>query len=182
MVGKKVLDAYRTTEKQAEISPVKLIHMLYERVLVHLELAEEGIREQTPRKRGENLGKAIAIITELQASIKSEDHSEAAQFLRGLYGAILMELPKVAVSQDVKVLRQARAYLEKLKGIWEETAMRESGAELHPVKNAGIGDEDAVVVAVAAAGPTAIAPRSKKQGDYEVCPSQVVAGGLSVSI
>lgn len=181
MVGQKVLDAYRTTEKQAEISPVKLIHMLYERVLVHLELAEEGIREQTPRKRGENLGKAIAIITELQASIKSEDHSEAAQFLRGLYGAILMELPRVSVSQDVKVLRQARTYLEKLKGIWEETAMRESGAEQVSVKHAGVGDDDAVVVTVAAASP-AIAPQRKKQGDYEVCPSQMVVGGLSVSI
>ena len=182
MVGQKVLDAYRTTEKQAEIQPVKLIHMLFERVLVHLELAEEGIREQTPKKRGENLGKAIAIITELQASIKSEDHSEAAQFLRGLYGAILMELPKVAVSQDVKVLRQASTYLERLKGIWEETAMRESGAEQASAKNAGLGDDDAVVVTVvSAAGPT-IAPRGKKQGEYEVCPSQMVVGGLSVSI
>lgn len=181
MVGQKVLDAYRTTEKQAEISPVKLIHMLYERVLVHLELAEEGIREQTPKKRGENLGKAIAIITELQASIKSEDHSEAAQFLRGLYGAILMELPKVSVSQDVKVLRQARAYLERLKEVWEETAMRESGAEQVSAKHAGVGDEDAVVVTVAAASP-ASAPQRKKRGDYEVCPSQVVVGGLSVSI
>ena len=178
MVGQKVLDAYRTTEKQAEISPVKLIHMLYERVLVHLELAEEGIREQTPRKRGENLGKAIAIITELQASIKSEDHSEAAQFLRGLYGAILMELPRVSVSQDVKVLRQARTYLEKLKGIWEETAMRESGSEQNSVKNAGIGDDEAVVVTVA----PVIAPRGKKRTDYEVCPSQMAVGGLSVSI
>jgi len=185
MVGQKVLDAYRTTEKQAEIQPVKLIHMLYERVLVHLELAEEGIREQTPKKRGENLGKAIAIITELQASIKSEDHSEAAQFLRGLYGAILVELPRVSVSQDVKVLRQARAYLEKLKGIWEETAMRESNVELVSGKNAGIGcDDEAVVPAPAAAGP-AIAPRApqgKKRGDYEVCPSQMAVGGLSVSI
>lgn len=182
MVGQKVLDAYRTTEKQAEISPVKLIHMLYERVLVHLELAEEGIREQTPKKRGENLGKAIAIITELQASIKSEDHSEAAQFLRGLYGAILMELPRVAVSQDVKVLRQARTYLERLKGIWEETAMRESGAEQVSVKNAGIGDDEGVVVTVAAAAGPASAPRGKKRIDYEVCPSPMAVGGLSVSI
>ena len=182
MVGQKVLDAYRTTEKQAEISPVKLIHMLYERVLVHLELAEEGIREQTPKKRGENLGKAIAIISELQASIKSEDHSEAAQFLRGLYGAILVELPKVSVSQDVKVLRQARAYLERLKGIWEETAMQESGVAQTSAKNAGTGCADAAVVVTVASATGPAAPRGKKRPDYEVCPSQLAVGGLSVSI
>ena len=182
MVGQKVLDAYRTTEKQAEIQPVKLIHMLYERVLVHLELAEEGIREKAPKKRGENLGKAIAIITELQASIKSDDHSEAARFLRGLYGAILVELPRVSVSQDVKVLRQASAYLERLKGIWEETAMRESGAELHSVKSAEAANQDESPALAPAAGNKVIAPPRNKRVDYEACPSQMAVGGLSVSI
>lgn len=177
MVGQKALDAYRTTEKQAEIQPVKLIHMLYERVLTHLELAEEGIREQAPKKRGENLGKAIAIITELQASIKSEDHSEAAQFLRGLYGAILVELPRISVSQDVKMLRQARTYLERLKGIWEETAMRESGAELSAVKTAEACPEDRAP----AVGP-ASAPRGKKRAEYEDCQPHMAVGGLSFSI
>jgi len=181
MVGQKVLDAYRTTEKQAEIQPVKLIHMLYERVLVHLELAEEGIREQTPKKRGENLGKAIAIITELQASIKSEDHSEAAQFLRGLYGAILVELPRISVTQDVKMLRQARTYLERLKRIWEETAMRESGAELISVKTVEVCSEDGAATAVPAANQV-IAPRGNKRADYDTCQPQMAAGGLSVSI
>ncbi|MFH1019044.1 MAG: flagellar export chaperone FliS [Pseudomonadota bacterium] len=182
MVGQKVLDAYRTTEKQAEIQPVKLIHMLYERVLVHLELAEEGIREQTPKKRGENLGKAIAIITELQASIGSEDHSEAAQFLRGLYGAILVELPRVSVAQDVKVLRQARTYLERLKGIWEETAMREADVELTAAKKEGVTNADEATTMAAPAVSPAIVPRGKKRGDYEPCPSHVALGGLSVSI
>ncbi|HIJ90239.1 MAG: flagellar export chaperone FliS [Desulfobulbaceae bacterium] len=181
MVGQKVLDAYRTTEKQAEIQPVKLIHMLYERVLLHLELAEEGIREHTSKKRGENLGKAIAIITELQASIKSEDNSESAQFLRGLYGAILVELPRVSVSEDVKVLRLARTYLERLKTIWEETAMRESGVELESVKKSGVSSEDGAVTAAPPASPV-IAPRGNKRTDYEVHQPQVAMGGLSVSI
>ena len=182
MVGQKVLDAYRTTEKQAEIQPVKLIHMLYERVLVHLELAEEGIREQTPKKRGENLGKAIAIISELQASIKSEDHSEAALFLRGLYGTILVELPKVSVTQDAKVLRQASSYLKQLKKIWEETAMREADVELNSAKNEGVTSADEATPRAAPAVSPVIVPRGKKRGDYEPCPTQMALGGLSVSI
>jgi flagellar protein FliS len=181
MVGQKALDAYRTTEKQAEIQPVKLIHMLYERALVHLELAEEGIREQAPKKRGENLGKAIAIITELLASIKSEDHSEAARFLRGLYGAILLELPRVSVSQDVKILRQATTYLERLKQIWEETAMQESSVELDSVKHVSVGNEAGAETTAPIASPV-VAPRGNKRPDYEVCSPQLVVGGLSVSI
>lgn len=118
-------NAYRQTQAQSKIHPVKLIHMMYERALVHLQMAEEGIVQKSPKVRGENLSKAIAIITELNASVKDDDSSEAAQFLRGLYGAILVELPKVAVSGDVQVLRQAAVYIKKLNQIWEQTAMRE---------------------------------------------------------
>lgn len=127
MVLSHVVNAYRQTEKQADIHPVKLIHMMYERVLTHLEYAETAIKEGNPRKRGENMGKAIALITELNASIKQEDESEAAQFLRGLYTAMLVELPKVSISHDVSVLRQAARYIRELKKIWEETAMQEEG-------------------------------------------------------
>ncbi|MFZ5774290.1 MAG: flagellar export chaperone FliS [Thermodesulfobacteriota bacterium] len=163
MVGKRALNAYRNMEKQAEIHPVKLIHMLYERLLVHLELAEEGIREDSPRKRGENLGKAIAIVTELSTSIKGDDDSEAAAFLRGLYAAILTELPKVAISHDVTILQRARGYMARLKEIWEQTAMLEAGEE----------------VAHKTSRPTV--PQPMPEGEYEA-PSRVAVAGVSVSI
>lgn len=130
MVMRNGIDAYRKTEKQAEIHPVKLIHMLYERVLAHLEEAEHGIVKKDPKMRGENLSKSIAIITELNASLKPDDESEAAQFLRGLYMAILVELPKVSVSGDVQILRQTHRYMRQLKTVWEQTAMKENGLDI----------------------------------------------------
>lgn len=163
MVGQQALNAYRNMGKQAEVHPVKLIHMLYERVLMHLDLTEEGIKENSPRKRGENLGKAIAIVTELSVSIKSDDNSEAAVFLRGLYGTILLELPKVAVSQDLQVLRQARGYLERLKEIWEQTAMRESG-------EVGVPQSSRIA---------AVAPHPAREYDAH---GQPAMAGVSVSI
>jgi len=123
----KARSAYQRSEAQSQIHPVKLIHLLYERVLVHLELAEQGILEKDSRVRGENLGKAIAIISELNASIKDGDGSEAASFLRGLYASILLELPKVGLSQDVEIVRLAHRYLNRLREIWESTAMAEAG-------------------------------------------------------
>lgn len=127
MVTNQVVNAYRKSSKHASIHPVKLIHMMYERVLTHFEHAEAGVKEGDPKKRGENLGKAIAIITELNASVKHDDGSEAARFLRGLYNSILVELPKVSVSGDIRTLRQAHQYIAELKKIWEETAMSENG-------------------------------------------------------
>ncbi len=121
----RVRNAYAQSESQAKIHPVKLIYMMYERLLVHFELTEEAIVEKDFKGRGENLGKAIALLTELSASIKEDDDSEAAQFLRGLYGAILTELPKVALGNDLQILKQAKLYVGRLKEIWEETAMRE---------------------------------------------------------
>ena len=120
-------NAYHQSEIQSKIHPVKLIHMMYERTLVLLDLSEKGIIEKNPQIRGENLGKTIAIITELNASVKEDDNSEAARFLRGLYGAILTELPKVAISDDIQIIRRTRTYINRLKEIWEETAMVEAG-------------------------------------------------------
>lgn len=126
MYTRQKVQAYRRSEVSAAVHPVKLIHMMYERVLTHLSRAEEAIAENDPRKRGESLGKAIALITELNASINSKDESEAAAFLRGLYGAILVELPKVSLNNDITVLQQAARYIGELKKVWEETAMRDS--------------------------------------------------------
>lgn len=127
----RVRDAYRQSESQGKIHPVKLIHMLYERLLDHLALAEEGILEENLQKRGESLGKAIAILAELHVSIKEDDDSEAAQFLRGLYSTILAELPKVSITNDVHIVRQSSSYILRLKEMWEQTAMKEQNVAVN---------------------------------------------------
>ena len=127
MLQAQAQNAYRRVATQEQnIPPEKLIYLLYERVLKHLRWAGEGIDEQNPQKRGENLGKAIAIVAELNASLDMETAGEAAVFLRGLYAAILVELPKVSVSNDLEVIKRASRYLQKLKDIWEQTAMQET--------------------------------------------------------
>lgn len=134
MHNSKAKNAYQTSEAQAQIHPVKLIHLLYERVLVHLELAEQGTLAKNAKERGENLSKAIAIIAELNASIKDGDDSDSASFLRSLYSAILLELPKVGISEDVEIIRQSFRYLDRLREIWESTAMEEAGLNGPPLK------------------------------------------------
>jgi flagellar protein FliS len=140
MIPAHARDAYRKAETQGQnIPPEKLIHLLYERALKHLRCAGEGIDERNPQKRGEHLGKAIAFVTELNASLDMEKGGEAAVFLRGLYEAILVELAKVSVTNDMEIIKRTCRYLETLKDSWEQTAMQKTTVgtrEARPVPQA----------------------------------------------
>ncbi|WP_022664679.1 flagellar export chaperone FliS [Desulfospira joergensenii] len=109
------------------MSPEQLILLLFKAALDRIQKAREGIEEKDLRKRGENLSKAIAIVSELNASVDSTMDDENTQFLRGLYAAILTELPKVSITNDTKILDRAHGYLSKLKEIWENEVMGKNG-------------------------------------------------------
>jgi len=156
MLSSQAQSVYRNAATQAQIHPVKLVHLMYERILLHLENTIQAIEQKNVAMRGENLGKAIALVSELNVAIKVGDDSEAAVFLRGLYASILVELPKVAVSDDAQTVRLAHGYISGLKELWERTAMRENGLEATPVKSGekvesaagGYGNEARTKVAV----------------------------------
>ena len=97
--------------------------------------------EKNPRKRGEHLGKAIAFVTELNASLDLEKGGEAAIFLRGLYQAILVELSKVSVTNDVEVIKRTCRYLQRLKDIWEQTVMQETAVVTREARSVPQGAE-----------------------------------------
>ena len=102
------------------MEPEQLILMLFKGALERIRLTREGIEEKNIKKRGENLSKAIAIISELNSSIDTSMNDESTQFLRGLYAAILAELPKVSINNDTEILRRAHSYISRLKEIWEK--------------------------------------------------------------
>lgn len=101
----------------------QLILLLYKGVLSRMRRTREGINENNDSKKGENLSKAIAIISELNAAIDSKVDDESILFLRGLYMAILAELPKVTLNNDLKTLERAEKYISRLKEIWENDVM-----------------------------------------------------------
>lgn len=105
------------------MSPEQLILMLYKSALDRLRLVKEGIEENNIQKRGENLSKVIGIISELNSSINPEMNDDSTQFLRGLYSAILAELPKVSINNDTQILTSTERYISKLKEIWEKDVM-----------------------------------------------------------
>lgn len=122
----KNLNAYLNNHYEG-MTPEKLIHLLYKGALRHLTYAREGILEKNPKKRGEHLSKVIAIVSELNASIDPEMNDESTRFLRGLYTSILMELPKVSLTNDIKAVDLTYSYIEKLNEIWETQVLNNAG-------------------------------------------------------
>ncbi len=123
MVYNNALNSYQKAQVYDEMDPNRLIFMLYEGAIKRIRLAKKGIEAEDPKLRGENLGKAIAIISELSAALDTTIDTEEIHFLKGLYNAMLVELPKVNVSNDTTTLDRADKYLTELKRIWETTVM-----------------------------------------------------------
>ena len=122
---------------QPETNPKRLILMLYEGALEDLRLAKEAIEQHNARQRGEHLSRAVAIISTLLTSLDSNVTDEPIAFLRGLYQAMLVELGKVAVTHDVKVLDLAFRYLERLKA---DLGARRDGSASFDVGDVAAGD------------------------------------------
>ena len=115
------------------MSPEQLILMLFKGALDRLKLVRQGIEENNIQKRGENLSKVIAIVSELNASLDSNMTDESTQFLQNLYTAILTELPKVSIDNNIEILDRTERYLEKLTHIWESDVMgKETKKEAQP--------------------------------------------------
>ena len=154
MAAQYARNAYLQAKVQPETNPKRLILMLYEGVLEDLRLAKEAIEQQNARQRGEHLSRAVAIISTLLSSLDSNVTDEPIAFLRGLYQAMLIELSKVAITHDVKVLDLAFRYLERLKQIWEQDVMSLRA----PTSEAW--QQETQQVAVSAAAPPGVAQRS----------------------
>jgi flagellar secretion chaperone FliS len=124
------------------MTPEQLILMLFKGALDRIRLAEEAIDANDLKKRGEHLSKTIAIISELHASVDTTMTDEGTIFLRGLYTAILFELPKVSMNNDKEILRKTHLYISRLKEIWETTVMAKGTKTAAAGKIAAMGKQN----------------------------------------
>jgi flagellar protein FliS len=101
------------------MEPAQLMLILYKEAIKRLNLTKKALLENDTVRKGENLGRAIAIISELNSCISTESKTDEILFLRGLYSSMLRELLKVNVTKEVSTLDTALRYIERLKEIWE---------------------------------------------------------------
>ena len=102
----------------ASAGPVRIIILLYEGALQSCRQAAE--RFEDPRQRGESLGRAHRIVTELMASLDYDKGGEIAANLDALYGFVLDAITRANVDEEERVLRPAIQVLETLVSGWRE--------------------------------------------------------------
>ncbi len=107
----------------ANANPVRLIIMLYEKAINCLENALEiGDTEDFDMQKSkyEEMGRALEIISVLDAVLDMEKGGEIAKNLREIYGSLMDELTHQMLKEDKERLEKVIKILRNLKSAWEE--------------------------------------------------------------
>jgi len=113
-----------------EDRPVILLK-LYDGILKFLAQARRGILENSPKIRGENISKIMAIITELECALDHEKGGEIASNLSSLYQHIMNHLTTASIKNDVDALDQVKEIVFTLKDAFEKAFQEQKKAAAH---------------------------------------------------
>ncbi|MFF1876468.1 flagellar export chaperone FliS [Leifsonia sp. NPDC058230] len=102
-------------------SPVRLLTMLYDRLVLDLSRAETGLSEQDWAVAAENLRHADRIVDELSSSLRL-DAWDGADGLLQLYIYVSGLIVTGNIDRDVDKVREARILIEPLCETWHEAA------------------------------------------------------------
>ncbi|WP_319803471.1 flagellar export chaperone FliS [Planctomonas psychrotolerans] len=102
-------------------TPVRLLTMLYDRLLLDLGRAESAQVDGRWGYASENLVHAQAIVAELMSSLKVELW-EGGEGLFALYTYVSTALINANIHRDVALTRESIALLEPLRQAWHEAA------------------------------------------------------------
>lgn len=116
-----------SVENTVEDKRVILIK-LYEGAIKFINFAKRGINEKSPRIRGENISKVMAIVTELDCALDMERGGNIASNLRSLYGFVMNQLTAGNIKNDLKALDNAENILRTLKEGFEEAYLQQKMA------------------------------------------------------
>lgn len=119
--------------------PARIIFAMYEGALVAIDRASEAIAADDIARRGEAVGKALSIVSELQAALNLETGLPLAEALFALYDYINRELLRANVDADMGALQTCACLIGQLKEAWEEMMVDAavSEAEVQPQQAGG---------------------------------------------
>jgi len=107
----------------ANANPVRLVIMLYEKAINCLENALE-LRDtedfDMQKSKYEEMGRALEIISVLDATLDMERGGEIAKNLREIYRSLMDELTYQMLKEDKERLEKVIKILKNLKSAWEE--------------------------------------------------------------
>ena len=111
------IDTYRRTEIESR-TPLELVVMLYDGALRFLAEARGAMERKDVPTRRTALGRALAIVSELQSTLNMDAGGEISVELDRLYSFVTMRLTDASSTQDVRPLDDAVRVLSTLREGW----------------------------------------------------------------
>ncbi len=118
--------AVRSHGLVADASPARLVQIMFEQILADLATAQgcmERIKNNVPVSdvviKGKSLGKAIRLISELDATLDMERGGQIAQNLRNLYLYMLDRLTQANVTNDARIAAEVASLVQRIKAGWD---------------------------------------------------------------
>jgi len=122
--------SYLQTQVQSA-DPMQLVVLLYDGALKQAAIARDAlVRKDIPARRVA-MGKALAIVGELQTTLDLERGGKIAADLDGLYSYVTSLLLDAVVKQDAQPVAEAMGILTTLRDAWQQVAA--AGAAAQPV-------------------------------------------------
>ena len=106
-------------------SGIQLIVLLYDAAIQSIEVARREIQAKNIREKARFLGRAIAIVGELNSVLDHERGGDIARSLRRLYDYMLMELVEANARNNEQRLTGPLRCLTALREAWREVAAQQ---------------------------------------------------------
>ncbi|MDX9785872.1 MAG: flagellar export chaperone FliS [Desulfobacterales bacterium] len=111
---------------------------LYNGTLKFIANAKRGLIENSPKIRGENISKVMAIITELDCALDMDKGGALSLQLRGLYRYVMAQLTSGNIHNDLKSLDRAETILLTLKEGFEAALQQQKNTISASVQTPGL--------------------------------------------
>lgn len=105
--------------KYSGMSPERLVLAMFDGALRFIDQAKAAIDRSDVASKGEAIGKAVAVVAELQSALNPQA-GELVEHLEALYDYVLRTLAKANIESDSAQLAEARGLLLVLRDGWAQ--------------------------------------------------------------
>jgi flagellar protein FliS len=104
----------------ASANPIRLVIMVYDRLLLDMQKAIAGIHSGDVESRTQNIKHAMECVDHLQANLNMESGGEAANFLWRFYTQLRAKLLEAQMKRSENILKEQIWLLQQVRGEWEK--------------------------------------------------------------
>jgi flagellar protein FliS len=116
-------NAYRHSAGNAVLSKDQILIRLYQGMIKFVSLAKRGIEMKSPKVRGENISKTMAILTELECALDKDAGGELSETLSDLYRYMIGRLTVANIENDISAINEVETIIIDLSDGFSGAAM-----------------------------------------------------------